>query len=124
MNDVLAEPGGPELGPHPPSDASPPREPPPSVTHFGLNAIAIAIVLAVVYALRVKALRVADPVLVLCASLIVPVVLMDVLVLRTYRRASTGIDWDKPFTPDALRVVTKLLGLAITLAPFALAYWT
>ncbi|MGO8993493.1 MAG: isoprenylcysteine carboxylmethyltransferase family protein [Polyangiaceae bacterium] len=96
---------------------------PPSVTHFGLNTIAIAVVIGVLYAIRAKALRVHDPVLAVCAAYVVPVVLFDLLILRVHRRATTGIDWDKPFTPDAARIATKLLGLAVTLAPFAIAYW-
>ena len=92
---------------------------PPSVTHFGLNTIAIAVVIGVLYAIRAKALRVHDPVLAVCAAYVVPVVLFDLLILRVHRRATTGIDWDKPFTPDAARIATKLLGLAVTLAPFA-----
>jgi protein-S-isoprenylcysteine O-methyltransferase Ste14 len=96
---------------------------PPSVTHFGLNSIAIAVVLIVMYAIRTKALRVQDPVLAVCAAFVVPVVLMDVLVLRVHRRETTGIDWDRPFAPDVTRVATKLVGLAATLVPFATAYW-
>jgi protein-S-isoprenylcysteine O-methyltransferase Ste14 len=93
------------------------------VTHFGLSSIAILIVVGVLYAIRAKVLRVQDPVLAICTAFVVPLVLMDVLILRVHRRETTGIDWDKPFTPDFARVATKLLGLAVTLAPFATAYW-
>jgi protein-S-isoprenylcysteine O-methyltransferase Ste14 len=50
-------------------------------------------------------------------------VLLDVLVLKVHRRESTGIDWDRDFKPNIPRVLTKLLGFVVTLAPFALAYW-
>jgi protein-S-isoprenylcysteine O-methyltransferase Ste14 len=98
--------------------------PPRSVTHFGLNAIAIAVVLVALYAIRTGALRTRDPVLVLCVAFVVPIVAFDVLILRVHRREATGVDWDKPFLPDGSRVATKLVGLAATLAPFAVAYWT
>ncbi|HEX3344803.1 MAG TPA: isoprenylcysteine carboxylmethyltransferase family protein, partial [Polyangiaceae bacterium] len=39
------------------------------------------------------------------------------------RRETTGLDWDQPFAPSVGRVLTKLLGLAAALAPFALLYW-
>jgi protein-S-isoprenylcysteine O-methyltransferase Ste14 len=122
---------------------------PKSVTHFGLNSIALAIVLGTMYALRAKVLgmpesvlvwckahqmpgpviavceglRAPDPVLVLCAAVAVPVVLLDILVLRVHRRETTGLDWDNDFSPSLERVVLKVAGLVLTLAPFAVAYW-
>ncbi len=53
---------------------------------------------------------------------VLPIVLLDVFVLRVHRRSSTGLDWDRSPAPDVGRVATKLLGLAVTLAPIALAY--
>jgi protein-S-isoprenylcysteine O-methyltransferase Ste14 len=81
------------------------------------------VVLGVMYALRMKAIPVKNPVLFLCASVAVPVVLLDVMVLKVHLRATTGLDWEKPFEPKWERVFTKLLGFALTLAPFAFAYW-
>jgi protein-S-isoprenylcysteine O-methyltransferase Ste14 len=103
--------------------ASQKSRPPASVTHFGLSLIALAVVLAAMYALRVKLVTVRNPVMFLCAAVAVPVVTLDVLVLKVHLRESTGIDWDKPFVPAWHRVATKLLGFTVTLAPFALAYW-
>jgi hypothetical protein len=96
---------------------------PVSPTHFGLNLIALAVVLAMVFLMRAKILHPKDPVLVLCAGAALPVVLVDVLVLKVHRRASTGLDWDGAFAPDFARIATKLLGLVVTVAPFALFYW-
>lgn len=129
--------------------ASAPRDIPKSVTHFGLNSIALAIVLATMYGLRAKVLRMPDsvvawcaahhmpgaltafseslrnpdPVLILCASVAIPVVALDVLVLKVHRRESTGLDWDGEFTPSLERVILKVAGLLLTLAPFAFGYW-
>ena len=64
-----------------------------------------------------------DDMLILLASVSVPVILIDVLVLRVYRNKSTGLEWDKSQPPDLARVATKLLGLAFTLGLIALAYW-
>lgn len=112
----------------PTTDADPPRAParlPPSVTHFGLSCVSLCVVLAVMYLLRVKAFPfpVPNPVMALCAAVAVPVVLLDVLVLKVHLRETTGLDWEKPFEPAYARLATKLLGLVATLAPFALAYW-
>jgi protein-S-isoprenylcysteine O-methyltransferase Ste14 len=53
----------------------------------------------------------------------VPLIILDVFVLRVHRRGSTGIDWDKPFDFDLGRVLTKLLGLGCTLGLIAFAYF-
>jgi protein-S-isoprenylcysteine O-methyltransferase Ste14 len=98
-------------------------KPPPSVTSFGLNLVGVAAALVALYALHEG--RVSGPaaVLMVCAAGVVPIILLDVVVLKVHRRASTGLDWSKPATPDFARVATKLLGLAATIAPIALGYW-
>jgi hypothetical protein len=88
-----------------------------------LNLVAFATVLAAVAVLRATHAAVGTAVFVLCAAVAVPVVALDVLVLRVHRRASTGLDWSKPYDFDLGRGLTKLLGLAFTLALIALAYW-
>ena len=106
-----------------PAEAPPRKGPPPSVTNFWLSSIALVIVLGVIYALRTKALPTKDPIMTLCAAVAIPVVLLDVLVLNVHKRPTTGIDWDRPFSPGLERVILKLAGLLLTLAPFAFAYW-
>jgi protein-S-isoprenylcysteine O-methyltransferase Ste14 len=96
--------------------------PPPSVTSFGLNLVgALAAILALLV-LHERHTSGPAAVLLVCAAGVVPIVLLDVLVLRVHRRASTGLDWDRSPSPDLARVATKLLGLAATVAPIALAY--
>jgi protein-S-isoprenylcysteine O-methyltransferase Ste14 len=96
---------------------------PPSATHFGLNLVGLAGILGMLFFLRSRSFSLQDDVFALLAAAAVPIVILDVLVLRVHRRASTGLDWDKPFTPDYGRVATKLLGLAVTVGLIALAYW-
>ena len=91
-------------------------KPPKSVTHFGLNTVALVIVLVTMYLLRTYPKLARDPVGTLCAAVAVPVVLLDVMVLKVHRRATTGLDWDKAFTPSLERVILKLAGLLMTLA--------
>ncbi len=104
-----------------------PSAPPASASSFALNLIALACVIAMVYVLHeVPALnKLPTPArvgLVILATTL-PVGILDILVLKVHRRPTTGLDWDKPFAPDATRVMTKLSGLALTLAVIALAYW-
>jgi protein-S-isoprenylcysteine O-methyltransferase Ste14 len=96
---------------------------PPSVSRYGLNLVGVAAALLAIVVLRDRHASGPGPVLIVCAAGVVPIVLLDVLVLRVHRRDSTGLDWDRAPTPDLARVATKLLGLAATLAPIALAYF-
>src|SRR5580704_12272803 len=97
---------------------------PPSATSFGLNLVGVAAALVTMYVLREQHLSGPAAVGGVCAAGVVPIVLLDLLVLKVHRRASTGLDWDRTAaSPDFVRVGTKLLGLAITVGPIALAYW-
>lgn len=106
-----------------PAESPIPAGPPRSVTHYGLNTVALAIVLVTMYVLRNYPKVLKDPVAALTVAVAVPVVLLDVLVLKVHRRRTTGLDWDRPFAPSLERAILKIAGLALTLAPFALAYW-
>jgi protein-S-isoprenylcysteine O-methyltransferase Ste14 len=104
---------------------------PASVTRFPLNLIALVVLLATLYILRRyeqhlpsgQHLSSTQAMLILMGSLSVPVIVIDVLVLRVHRNASAGLEWDKPRPPDLVRVATKLLGLLLTVSLIALAYW-
>jgi len=96
---------------------------PPSATNFGLNSIAVLIVVGTIGLLRARSKPFGDEVLVLCGAVAIPIIAMDVVFLKVHRRPSTGLDWDQIFAPDFGRVLTKLLGLFLVLAPFALFYW-
>jgi protein-S-isoprenylcysteine O-methyltransferase Ste14 len=96
---------------------------PTSATNFGLNSIALCLVLGTIYFLRSRGKAVGDEVLILCGAVAIPVIAMDLLILKVHRRPSTGLDWDQTFAPDVGRVLTKLLGLVTVLAPIALFYW-
>ena len=102
--------------------SSKPR-PPASVTNFGLNLVGVFGALAAFYILRNLHMSGPEAVFIVCFAGVIPIVLLDVLILRVHRRDSTGIDWDRTHAPDVRRVATKLLGLAATVAPFALCYW-
>jgi protein-S-isoprenylcysteine O-methyltransferase Ste14 len=113
----------------PPHRPEPPPSPrlPRSATHYGLNLVAVVAVLATIAALHgrqhlLQGNWLQNCVLALCGAAIVPVVLLDVLVLKVHRRESTGLDWDK-FDPSPARVATKVLGFVVTIAPIALVYW-
>ena len=108
--------------------------PPKSATNFGLSFVALCVVLGTMWLMRhniIRPWREMDAqatklweVMIMAGAVAIPVVGLDLLVLKVHRRASTGLDWDRPFELALGRVATKILGLGVTLAPFALGYWT
>ena len=96
---------------------------PASVTHFGINVVGLGCLLGTLFVLRRMSWSLQDDVLAILAAVAVPIVALDVLVLKVHRRASTGLDWDRVFSPDYARIGTKLLGLAVTVGLIAFAYW-
>ncbi len=103
------------------SDAKPRL--PPSATHLGINLIGLVVVFATIYVMRARHAPVGDAVFALVMATALPIILLDVLVLKVHRRESTGIDWDKPFDFNAGRLATKLLGFAFTLCLIGIVYW-
>src|SRR5579871_2490182 len=101
----------------------PPLRLPPSVTNFSLNLVALAVVVITMYVLRERHVAAGDAVFALCVAAAAPIVLLDLLVLRVYKRESTGLDWGKRFDFNLGRGLTKLVGLAFTLGLVRLAYW-
>jgi protein-S-isoprenylcysteine O-methyltransferase Ste14 len=98
-------------------------KPPPSATNYGINMLGVLGALAALYVLRNMHLSGSNAVFGVCAAGVIPIILLDVLVLRVHRRASTGLDWDMKPVPDPKRVATKVLGLAATVGPIALCYF-
>jgi protein-S-isoprenylcysteine O-methyltransferase Ste14 len=104
------------------TDSSP--RPPPSATHYGINLLGVFAALVAIVFLRERHDSSTSAILTVCVAGVVPIVALDVLLLRVHRRASTGLDWDRPSSSANVgRCATKLLGLAVTVAPFALAYF-
>jgi protein-S-isoprenylcysteine O-methyltransferase Ste14 len=97
---------------------------PASVTSFRLNLIALGALFVTLYVLKQSHQPTLKAMQYLLAAVAVPVIVIDVLVLRVYRNPSAGLDWDKSQPPNLLRVVTKFLGFFFTLALIALAYWS
>jgi protein-S-isoprenylcysteine O-methyltransferase Ste14 len=97
--------------------------PPRSVTNYAVNLVGVlgALVAILVFRARGTPSLYAAPVV--CIAGVAPIVALDLLVLKVYARASTGLDWGRPPSSDLRRVATKTLGLAVTVAPFLLGYW-
>lgn len=97
--------------------------PPASATNslvslFGLAGFAIGMVL--LYWLPLTRVEV---ILVILACTGLPMLIVDIVFLKAYRRPSTGLDWDRPADYSLQRSAIKILGLAATLAILALGYW-
>jgi protein-S-isoprenylcysteine O-methyltransferase Ste14 len=101
-----------------------PRECPKSATSFALNSLAALSLVVTLYVLHGRHFENnQNRVLIVLGATALPIGVLDLLVLKVHRRASTGLDWDKPFELDFGRTVTKLIGLAVTLGAIAFAWW-
>ena len=99
-------------------DAPPVSATSPLVASFGLAGFALGMML--VHSLALSRVGV---ILVILACTGLPMLAVDILILKAHRRPSTGLDWDRPGAFSLQRSATKLLGLAATLAFLALGYW-
>jgi protein-S-isoprenylcysteine O-methyltransferase Ste14 len=99
---------------------------------MGLNLVALGCLLLMLWYLRYRhalygtgpgALPLQSEIFMLLGSVAVPVIFLDLVVLKVHKRASTGLDWDTTPVLDLGRVATKLVGLAFTLGIIAFAYW-
>lgn len=97
--------------------------PPESRTRAWVCLVGLASFLGALVALRGRELAPEDVALVAMASLAGPIVLFDLLVVRVWRRASTGLSWEAGRRIAWPRVLVKLAGLALTLGVLTLAYW-
>jgi protein-S-isoprenylcysteine O-methyltransferase Ste14 len=107
----------------PPPSPVKPGALPRSVTNFGINLVGLAVVFVTIAVLRAVHADAGKAVFALVFATAVPIILLDLTILRVHRRESTGIDWDKPYDRDLGRLATKLLGLAFTLLLIGIAYW-
>jgi protein-S-isoprenylcysteine O-methyltransferase Ste14 len=96
---------------------------PSSAVDFRAALVGLGSLIGAVALLRGRALSPEVRVAVLAAAVVVPLAIIDFAVLKVHRRASTGLDWSRPFQLDVRRVLTKLLGLAVTVGAIALVYW-
>ena len=99
---------------------------PRSATLQSINWIGVLCLLACVWFLR-QTPEIPDiaATLIACAAFALPVLVLEFIILKTYRNADTGLDWSrKPGLSEMsiARVTVKLLGLWTTLAIIALIY--
>ena len=97
---------------------------PESCTSMSVNLVAFGcFLIAAMLVRRWESLSTVQAALVIALALAVPLVLLELLVRRIYRRQATGIDFSRQATVDWQRVGIKLLGYYLTLGIIALLYW-
>jgi protein-S-isoprenylcysteine O-methyltransferase Ste14 len=113
----------PHVSPYRQPDLRLPAARPKSATNFAVNCIGLLAVFGCFYGMRGWTAPIQTKVVAILAITAIPIGLIDLCVFKVHRRESTGLDWDRPFSPDFGRVVTKLLGLGLTIGGVAFAYW-
>src|SRR5690606_3421557 len=107
-----------------------PTKRPESVTSFPITVVGLVGLFAAIWFLRehfggrfLNQTEVGFAALIVCVAALLPVLLLEMLVLKTWKRPSTGLDWSKPFDFNLSRLVYKIIGFLVTIAALALLYW-
>lgn len=98
---------------------------PPSVTHHYILLTGLISFFAMFLLLRAVFPAVRDPVFttsLMMAAYGIPVALMELGFLKTFKNTATNLVWSTSRTFDTKRILVKITGLATTLAIAALAY--
>lgn len=96
---------------------------PTSCTNLPINAVGLASLFSAIFLMRKIPIDKLHGSLVALAALALPVMLLECLFLKTYRRSSTGLDFSLKREWNWRRIAVKLLGFYHTLALAAFAYW-
>jgi len=99
---------------------------PPSPTNLWINFTGLAMSIIALFVVRefgkeLSNLQVGGICLI---SLAIPIILLELIFLKTYAKPSTGIDFSKKGDWNYKRVGIKLGGFYLTLGLIVLAYWT
>lgn len=97
---------------------------PQSATSFPITLVGLCSLLLMAYYVRheLTLTPIAATLLLLCA-LAIPIVILDMTILKVYQRPSTGLDLRIIRNFDLGSILTKLLGFYVTFAILALLYW-
>lgn len=96
---------------------------PPSCTSFPIALSGSVAFLAALFAMRFMQMEPIAAALVALCTYALPIVLLDLLLLRTYARVTTGLDYAIGNAINWRRVSVKLVGLYGTFAILAALYW-
>lgn len=96
---------------------------PKSVTTSWINLLGIASFFGSMFLIHPFNLTNGEAVVVASLAWAVPVIILELIILKTYSRTSTGLNFRIRNPLDVKRVLIRLLGLYVTLAGVALCYY-
>jgi protein-S-isoprenylcysteine O-methyltransferase Ste14 len=96
---------------------------PPSATNTWINLVGLASFLITLYLLNEQTeISPLYAAIIAMASFAVPIVVLELIFLKTYRRASTGYDFSESQPYSAGRVIVKLLGFYVSIGLLGVVY--
>ncbi|HSF96329.1 MAG TPA: hypothetical protein VLA52_14985 [Thermohalobaculum sp.] len=98
-------------------------ERPQSCTNTWINLVGLVCFFLTVWLLHDVPIRTEAKALFWMLAATGPIMLLDFLILRVHRRASTGLQWDRGGQVDLARVAVKLIGWAVTIGAIGAIYW-
>jgi len=97
---------------------------PKSVTYMWINCLAFAITVLLWFILHDNYEIARRHLALLCVVVYgLFVIVLETLIYKVYRRASTGHNYDNEFTPDLFRIAIKTVGFYITISIVALFFF-
>lgn len=96
---------------------------PASAGNGWINLVSLLTLFAALYGLHGSDLEKVHLGFLVLYAVAAPVLLLELWLLRVHRRASTGLDWDRPAHYSLSRTLFKLFGLIQTLLGIAFLYW-
>lgn len=99
--------------------------PPKSFSNSFINFLGLAGALACIVSITGSDMPLLKALILCVLAVAVPIFILEMLVLKVYRRPSTGLDFTlgRRRSYNVKRVACKLLGLVTTLAAIAFIYW-
>ncbi len=95
---------------------------PKSPTSMYINLIGLITMTIAIFYVKAKKITPLNGSFLVIMSIIIPIVLLEFIFLKPYKRESTGLDFKSGNQVDINRVVVKLLGLYLTLGLITLLY--
>ena len=95
---------------------------PKSVTSIWIGLVGLTGFMVATYLIRIYQIDMYTGGVIAGAALAVPIILFELIGLKTFRRPTTGLDFGHRHTLNVKRVLIKLLGLYVTLALVACIY--
>lgn len=94
-----------------------------SVTSQTITAVGVLSMIVSTYLVLGRGLDSVDAALLVMAAYAFPIIALELIVLKSFKSETTGLDWSRRVEPNWPRVAVKLLGLLASVAFVVVVHW-